>query len=98
MTRKLYRWRDGKFEEVGADYTGEAKPRVHVISDDLGKETWNPVDGKHYTSKSALRRVAKERGLIEVGNDEIKPREPEYVSIKEEYLKAEAEVLSRRRR
>lgn len=38
------------------------------------------VDGKFYTSKSGYRRVTKERGLIEVGNDPARfnrPKKPD---------------------
>lgn len=34
------------------------------------------VDGKFYESKSAFRRVTKQRGLIEVGNDPARFRTP----------------------
>ena len=32
------------------------------------------VDGKFYTSKSEFRAVGKSLGLIEVGNEKLKPR------------------------
>lgn len=32
------------------------------------------ADGKIYESKSAYRRELKARGLVELGNDQIKPR------------------------
>lgn len=31
------------------------------------------LDGRHYDSKSALRRTYKDAGVVEVGNEEIKP-------------------------
>jgi hypothetical protein len=95
--RKLFRWVSGKFVELGASEQSDPKPRVHVIGDDI-PETWNPVDGKHYTSKSAIRRVARERGLIEVGNDQIKPRQPDHVSVRDEFDRAVAHINSRPRR
>ena len=32
------------------------------------------VDGNFYSSKSAYRRVTKENGLIEVGNEKLRPK------------------------
>jgi hypothetical protein len=32
------------------------------------------VDGKFYSSKSAYRRVTKENGLLEVGNEKLRPK------------------------
>lgn len=43
-----------------------------VVSDYL-PETKNMVDGKYYESKSAMRRVYRQRGYVEVGNEEMKP-------------------------
>lgn len=44
-------------------------PMVH--SDYI--ELQSQVDGKIYTSKSALRRSYRANGYIEVGNEELKP-------------------------
>lgn len=93
--RALYKMIDGKLTEITNRAPEGAGARVHLISDDI-PETWNPVDGKHYTSKSAIRRVAKERGLIEVGNEQIKPKPYEHVSIREDYERAETLIKSRR--
>src|SRR5262245_61137187 len=43
-----------------------------VISDTM--DPTEQVDGKFYTSKSEFRAVGKALGLIEVGNEKIKPR------------------------
>lgn len=47
-------------------------PMPMVISDTM-PET-EQVDGKFYTSKSAFRRVGRQLGLIEIGNEKQKPR------------------------
>ena len=43
-----------------------------VISDIM--DPVEQVDGKFYTSKSAFRKVGRELGLTEVGNEKPKPR------------------------
>jgi hypothetical protein len=40
----------------------------------------HPADGKLYDSKSAFRRVTKEHGMIELGND-VPMSRPEYVPV-----------------
>ena len=97
MSRALYRWKDGKFIEISKDHAETPRPRVHVISDTI-PETWNPVDGKHYESKSRMRQVAKARGLVELGNDVIEPPKEKFESVREEYERAEYEIKSRNRR
>jgi hypothetical protein len=63
---------------VPRDLAGEpvaarsALPGPMVISDAV--EVKSMVDGAIYTSKSALRRSYRERGYVEVGNEEMKPR------------------------
>lgn len=60
-----------------------AFPTPMVIMD--GIETKSMVDGKIYTSKAKLRRSYRERGYVEVGNEEQKmpPRpEPDRDSIR----------------
>lgn len=43
----------------------------HVISDTID-ELWCPLDNKHHTSKSSIRRVAREMGMEEVGTEKLK--------------------------
>jgi hypothetical protein len=47
-------------------------PIPYVISDTM-PET-EQVDGKFYTSKSQFRRVGRELGLIEIGNEKLQPK------------------------
>ena len=59
-------------------YYGSGKPGFYVVKDDLGMAgVRNEVDGKHYDSKSELRKSYKDHGVIEVGNEPLptKPRE-----------------------
>lgn len=45
----------------------DAIPVPRFISDTM--DPTEHVDGRFYTSKSAFRRVTKERGYVELGND-----------------------------
>ena len=47
-------------------------PLPYVISDCM--DPTEQVDGKFYTSKRQFRAVGKSLGLIEVGNEKIKPK------------------------
>lgn len=40
---------------------------------DTMPETQSMLDGKYYTSKSELRKTYRDAGMIELGNDEMKP-------------------------
>jgi len=46
-------------------------PCPNVISDAM--DPTEQVDGRFYTSKAAFRRVGKQLGLTEIGNEKIKP-------------------------
>ena len=47
----------------------------HVISDTM--PATEHVDGRFYESKSAFRRVTRENGYVEIGNDPARLRKPE---------------------
>jgi len=47
-------------------------PLPYVISDCM--DPVEQVDGKFYTSKRQYRAVGRSLGLIEVGNEKVKPR------------------------
>jgi len=47
-------------------------PLPYVISDTM--DPVEQVDGKFYTSKSAFRAVGRANGLVEVGNEKMKPK------------------------
>jgi hypothetical protein len=51
-------------------------PVPHFISDTMD-ETEHPCDGKHYTSKSTFRKITRQNGCIEVGNDPQRFRTPQ---------------------
>lgn len=63
-------------------------PGPMIISDQI--ELQSQVDGLIYTSKSALRRSYRERGYIEIGNEEQKPfvRKPDRKAIRNAVGKA----------
>ena len=44
----------------------------YVISDTM--DPVEQVDGKFYTSKRAFRAVGRANGLVEVGNEKVKPK------------------------
>lgn len=46
---------------------------VPMLSLDTMPETQSMLDGRMYTSKSELRKTYKAAGMIELGNDEMKP-------------------------
>jgi hypothetical protein len=71
-------------------------PTPRVITDTMPPT--EHVDGKTYDSKSAFRRVTKENGLIEVGNDPARHRKiqkpkPDSAKTREAVKKAVAKVL-----
>lgn len=43
-----------------------------VIGDEMNK-TWNPCDGREYTSKSAFRAVIAANDCVEIGNERLRP-------------------------
>jgi hypothetical protein len=51
-----------------------ALPSPMLISDDMPAA--EHVDGKFYSSKSSYRRVTRENGLVEVGDDPGRFRKP----------------------
>jgi hypothetical protein len=66
-------------------------PCPSIISD-IMPET-EQVDGRFYTSKSAFRRVGKQLGLIEVGNE--KPKAKARPSSQERVKKARREAIGK---
>lgn len=64
------RWR---VKRTPQNFARSEHPIPYVISDTM-PET-EQVDGKFYTSKSRFRRVGRELGLIEIGNEKLKPKQ-----------------------
>ena len=65
------RWRVKRRGENPAKNRGDlALP--YVISDSM--EPTEQVDGKFYTSKRAFRATGRALGLVEVGNEKLKPK------------------------
>lgn len=50
-------------------------PGPMILSDTM-PEVEHPCDGKRYSSKSTFRRVTREHGCIEVGNDARRFKRP----------------------
>ena len=67
-------WHDGAWVRAVRVSRPAAFPAI--ISDHMGA-LLHPANGKQYDSKSAFRRVTKEHGLVELGNDAPMSR-PEY--------------------
>ncbi len=68
------------FVKVSRDY----KNRRHrdagggvVIHEDTMSDTWNPVDGGIYNSKSTMVKNNRARGCYELGNDYVTPEKQE---------------------
>lgn len=60
-----------------------------------GIEIKSMVDGQIYTSKAALRRSYREKGYVEVGNEELKPPPkpaPDRKGIRESAARALSQV------
>jgi len=63
------RWR---VKRTPQNFARSEHPRPYVISDTM--DPVEQVDGKFYTSKREYRAVGRAHGLIEVGNEKIKPK------------------------
>jgi hypothetical protein len=63
------RWR---VKRTPQNFARSEHPIPYVISDTM-PET-EQVDGKFYTSKSQFRRVGRDLGLIEIGNEKLTPK------------------------
>jgi len=83
--RKVYR----KVESRDVARSHLPAPRIRP---DGMSSTWNPVNGKHYESKSAYERAVKDAGCEIVGNDaghwNQKPKEYKPEGLKETIAKA----------
>jgi hypothetical protein len=66
-------------------------PCPMIISDIM--DAVEQVDGRFYTSKSAFRRVGRQLGLIEVGNE--KPKAKTRASTQERAEKARREAIGK---
>ena len=74
MIRRLIEVAPGKWRLVSKQKLQMKRanmPLPYVISDTM--DPVEQVDGKFYTSKSRFRAVGKSLGLIEVGNEKLKP-------------------------
>ena len=102
-------WLDpDEYERRRADYEERAFQRSagqgqlcapRIIRDDMGKQIMSMTDGRHYDSKSELRKEYRRAGVTEVGNDvptaRAKPSRDERDRIKKDRRAALARGLSR---
>lgn len=72
MSRKLYIFRNGDWLEI--DRHAPRPKRMIIIGDSL-PDTWNPMNGKRYSSKSRYYADTKAMGGEIVGNDPAGTRE-----------------------
>lgn len=64
------KWR---VERATVEPARSALPCPHVISDIM--EPVEHVDGNFYTSKAAYRAISRANGLLEIGNEKVKPKQ-----------------------
>jgi hypothetical protein len=78
------KWRYDPKEQKLVATSAETRPfSAPAIHQDSMNPTWHPATGEVFESKSAFRRVTKERGYVEIDDDktwsqvgEIKPEIP----------------------
>lgn len=75
--RRMVEFKDGPVTVIRwiADTIPSARsklPLPYVISDEMPPV--EQVDGRFYTSKRQFRAVGRAHGLIEVGNEKLKPK------------------------
>ena len=64
------KWR---VERRTAEPARSALPRPYVISDIM--EPVEHVDGRFYSSKATYRAISRAHGLVEIGNEKVKPKQ-----------------------
>lgn len=72
MPRETLVWDRERGDLVPASefYASRPVPRTaSIISDSLGAPTWHPATGARTDSKSQFRRMTRDAGCVEVGND-----------------------------
>lgn len=76
-------WADG--EDKSKKDKPFIPPRVHVVSDDLGKNgVHNPVNGKKYDSKSAYYRAVADAGchINDAASTDVREQKPDTIGLK----------------
>ena len=83
----------GHYKSYHKANPGLATPLINSDTIDLIQ---SQTDGKYYDSKSALRSEYKRAGVVEVGNDKVKPKEFDRMahrkSVRDSIEKAAAQV------
>lgn len=85
MARDVYVLREGKLvpKHLAQPLT-ERREAPNVIPDGMGQDLWHPATGRYADSKSEFRRMTKESGCVEMGNDiKAEPRKQVRLSRQE---------------
>ena len=74
MSRQSFVWRNGELvDRRFAAPLHAARSAPSVISDTMSDAALHPCTGKMMDSKSAFRRVTRENGCVEIGNETAAP-------------------------
>lgn len=74
MSRQSFVWRDGELvDKRFAAPLHDARLAPYVISDTMKVAAFHPCTGKMMDSNSAFRRVTREHGCVEIGNETASP-------------------------
>jgi hypothetical protein len=90
--RKRYAFRNGEFVEVST--SAEAPVRTQIIQDTMG-DTWNPVDGKTYDSKSRYYSSIKSSGSHIIEKGEKPAARAEDTSLKSDLIATDNQLWGR---
>lgn len=72
-----YVMRNGKIVERGStDDTGYSAPWVTAVISDTMDQVKHHGSGRIFDSKSRFRAETRAMGMVEIGNEKIKPRQP----------------------
>lgn len=75
MRRRFGFTPEGEIFEISADRNASSEPKSHYVIGDSIEPTYCHVNCKTYDSKSALRAEMRARGMIELGNDRVTPKD-----------------------
>lgn len=71
VSHNRYRWISSEKE---AERLSQPKEQFYHVQDDTMDPTWHPVTGELVDSKARFRRLTKEAGCIEFGNENLSPK------------------------
>lgn len=85
--RTVYIYDNEQKKVVPVSEVRYAEPKVHVITDEMPASK-HPCNGLYYTSKSAFRQTTRQHGCVELGNEQIKPKEYDRRASKQKNVEA----------